>query len=418
MIPFAALSAFPRALFALWALLLCLTNVGSAILAAVKRRFRLTVLALLLFAPAYMLWQILFDLSLAGRVEAVAGISLTLGGLAWLYWLAVFAVLELAAAWLLGYNIRYDRNFITPGTIKQYLDKIPCGVCCWRDNGRVLLSNVCMNRLCLSLTGSPLLNGNHFRDAVADGILNVDGRVWRFSCRDISFDGERLCEMIASDITTEYAKTQALTQDKAELSSLNRKLRDYYHSIDDAVRRQEILQAKVNIHDEMNRLMLSTAAAQSEDTAALDGIFSLWEQNALLLCMEAEKNADTKAVGGLEKLAEALKIRLIWQETLPASLSEKQRGLLFSAAQEAIANAAKHAGAKTVTVSFSETETALCCHFTNDGKVPAEDVAFAGGLANLSLLAEKQGAAVSVRTGALFTLTLTFPKDRKNQLIE
>lgn len=411
MTSFDTLSALVRALFLLWALLLCLANIGSAVLAAVKNRYRFAVIALMLFAPVYFMWQAMFDFSLFGTTEKITGISRALCGLPWIVWLAAFAVLTLTSAILLVRNIEYDKNFITPGAIKLYLDEIPCGVCCWRDNGRVLLANIRMNELCVAVMNSPLLNGNHFCDAVKDGIMTVDGRVWRFSCRDISLDGENLHEMIASDITTEYAKNRALEKDKEELSMLNRELQEYYLTIDNTVRRQEILQAKVNIHDEMNRLMLSTTAVNSEDSAELNRIFSLWEKNALLLCMEAEETADTKESNSLEQLAEALKIRLIWQGALPPALSERQRSLFFSAAKEAIINAVKHAEAKTMNISFSETETAIFCYFTNNGKNPHETVKFTGGLQNLSILAGKQGATVSVSSDQEFTLSLCLPKN-------
>ena len=415
---FAVLSPLVRALFALWALLLCLADIGSGVLAAVRKRRRFAALALALLALSYLMWQVIFDLRLFRGTEKAAGISAALGAVPWCFWLAVFLVLTGAAALLLGSNLRYDRTFITPGTIKLFLDKMPCGVCCWRGSGRVLFSNICMNRLCVALTGSPLLNGNQFRDAVEAGILLVEDRVWRFSCRDLSVDGADLHEMVAADITAEYGKTRALERDKAELSQLNRELREYYLSIDDVTRRQEILQARANIHDEMNRLMLSATAADSGDPAALDRIFSLWERNALLLCMEADETAsEAKTEESLEKLAAALGIRLVWQDAVPEALSPRQRGLFCSAAREAVANAVKHASAKTMTISFAETEEALCCSFTNDGNVPCGPVRFTGGLANLSLLAAGQGATVSAQADGAFTLTLRFPKNAANQPI-
>ena len=368
-----------------------------------------------MFAPIYYIWQVIFDFSLFGGTEKVTLISSKLCGLSIVWWLAAFIVLTLASVILLERNIEYDKNFITPGTIKLYLDEIPCGVCCWRDNGRVLLANIRMNELCVAITNSPLLNGNYFRDAVIDGIITAEGKVWRFSCRDIFLGGEKLHEMIASDITTEYAKNRALEKDKEELSKLNRELQEYYLSIDNTVRRQENLQAKVNIHDKMNRLMLSTTAVNSEDSAELNRIFSLWEKNALLLCMEAEETADTKESNSLEQLAEALKICLIWQGALPSALSERQRRLFFSTAKEAIVNAVKHAEAKTMNILFSETETNIFCHFVNDGKTLQGAVKFTGGLQNLSSLANKQGVTVSVSSDKKFTLSLCFPK--KNQPI-
>jgi anti-sigma regulatory factor (Ser/Thr protein kinase) len=218
--------------------------------------------------------------------------------------------------------------------------------------------------------------------------------------------------MIASDITAEYAETQKLSEDKAELSRLNLELKEYTQSIDDTVRRREILQAKVNIHDEMNRLMLSTVAAKCDDAAELDRIFTLWKQNALLLCMEADEIAVPKAAVRIEKLAEVLKIRLVRKNELPAELSEKQRTLFFAAAQEAIANAAKHARAKVMEISFESTDKYIACTFTNDGQIPTGEVRFTGGLGNLSLLAGKQNAQVFAEAGDTFSLTLKFMKNQ------
>ncbi len=218
---FSSLAPSARALFALWALLLCLACIWSAVLAAVKKRFGYAAFALALLAPVYFIWQVIFDLSLFGVSKDASAVTSVICDIAWLWWLMAMAALSLAALLLLQRNVRYDREHITPGAIKLYLDKLPCGVCCWRENGRVLFSNVCMNRLCAALTGTPLLNGSQFAAAVGDGIVESEGKVWRFSCREITLDRETLHEMIASDITSEYAKTRALEKDKAELSKLN-----------------------------------------------------------------------------------------------------------------------------------------------------------------------------------------------------
>jgi hypothetical protein len=254
------------------------------------------------------------------------------------------------------------------------------------------------------------LNGDQFYQKVGDGINAVEDRMWRFSRREIDLDGEHLYELIASDITNEYAQTQALERDRAELSRINRELKEYTLSIGETVRRQEILQAKISIHDEMNRLMLSTMAAESDDTDELDRIFSLWEQNALLLGTEADEETESGAIGSLEKLASALKIRLNWKNDLPGALSNQQRNLFLSAAQEAIANAVKHAGAKSIDISFEEIDSGICCRFVNDGTFYRGSVKFTGGLANLDRVAREQGASVSAVADESFMLSICFPR--------
>lgn len=408
MIPFEMLSAGIRSLLALWALLLCLALIGSAVLSAVKKRLNFTVFSALFFAASFYLWQVIFDYSLSAKTNTVAPIAKALCSINYIYWLAAFILLTFAATLLLVLNIRYDKNYITPGAIKLFLDKMPCGVCCWRENGRVLFSNICMNELCEKITDNALLNGNQFHDAVKDGIKIVDGKVWRFVTREMDFNGEMLFETVASDITAEYAKTDALERDKAELSRLNSELRQYYLSIDESVKRQEILQAKMNIHDEMNRLMLSTAAVDKDDSQALDRIFSLWEQNALLLCMQTDITSDGREEGCLNALASGLAVSLEWDGVLPDTLSEKEKELFYFTAQEALVNAVKHAQARKMKITFEKTDNSLACRFANDGKLPEGEVRFEGGLKNLSRLAEKQGAKVFAETGEEFCLILKY----------
>jgi hypothetical protein len=410
MTPMVQLSELARSLFSLWTLSLVLVGVFSIVRAAAQKRIRFAVLALFLFSCSYFLWQVLFDVHLFGNTNGTAAVSRILCRIPLLFWLIFLLMLTAAALVNLTAVIRYGKRRITPDAVKLCLDQIDCGVCCFRDDGMVLFSNGCMNRLCIAVTGERLLSGNQLAGA-AGGVLTAEGRRWRFTGRDITLDRETLHELIAADVTAEYAKTEALQKDKEELSRLKGELKAYTLGIDETVRRQEILQAKVNIHDEMNRLMLSTLAAERDETEPKDRIFALWEQNALLLCMEADNSNKPKAASDIEKLAKALKIRLVWKNDLPETLSDKQRDLFYSAAKEAIANAAKHAGAEQIEISFAQTEKQMRCAFTNDGKLPTGEVRFAGGLYNLSALAQKQGASVSVTVGNSFTLTLVFPKD-------
>ena len=145
MISFAVLSALARGIFALWGLLLCLTNIGSAVLAFVKKHYRFTAFAFILFAPAYFMWQIIFDFSLFGQTDKISVTANNLCSLPWACWLAAFVILTLADAVLFWLNVKYGKTSITPAAIKLYLDRVPCGICCWRENGRVLFSNICMN---------------------------------------------------------------------------------------------------------------------------------------------------------------------------------------------------------------------------------------------------------------------------------
>ena len=86
--------------------------------------------------------------------------------------------------------------------------------------------------------------------------------------------------------------------------------------------------------------------------------------------------------------------------------------MLFFAAQEAIANAAKHAKATAMEISFEEGKMGTVCRFTNDGIMPRDGVTFTGGLANLTRLAEEQGASIEVTIEGKFTLSLAFVAEK------
>lgn len=401
------LSELSHHLITLWAFMLCVFGIAVIVYAVFQRRYKTAVVSLVPFACTYLIWQLLFTIHLGDGIIDIEIAQRALDHAPWILWIAALIAVTLVMELLLAGSIRYDKNHITPNAIKLCADRMHCGICYWRDNGRVIFSNDCMKRLCISLTNKPLLNGNHFRAALTDGYLTVDGKAWRFVCRDLMLGGETLHEMIASDVTEEYAKTEILRKDTEELSRINRELQEHRLKIADTVRKQEILQAKVNIHDEMNRLMLRTVVADCHNKEELASVFSLWKRNALFLCMEAE--TDKMAVDKIEELAEQMNIRLIWQSELPKSLTDKQRELFFSAFGEAIINAAKHAEAETLSVSFTETDDELSCTFENDGKVSG-NIRFTGGLSNLSLLAKEQNASVTAEADKTFRLTIIFSK--------
>lgn len=410
MVTFFELSDICQSLFALWTLLLCCMSIAGIVLALSIKRKWYAFFGLAVFILSYFLWQVTFSLRNFGGSENNVVISIRLGNLPLLCWIFVLILLSFFASAAVVLNIRYMRCKITPLSIKYCADKMPCGICFWRDNGHVIFSNNCMNSLCITLSGNSLMNGNSFYAIVSDGIHSDTKKTWNFIYRKLMFEDEPLHEMIAWDVTEIYEKSEILRHDNEELSKVNEELRAYSQRIDETVRRQEILQAKVNIHDEMNRLMLSTIVTDVDNTQEMNRILSLWEQNALILCMESDAKKIQNAAQQLEKLANTLNIRLTGIENLPDLLIGKQRELFFTAAREAIINAVKHGAAKNMRIAFENTESNLCCFFENDGIIPKSEICFTGGLDNLSLLAKEQNAFVTAEIGKVFKLTLCFQK--------
>ncbi len=406
---FAMLNEIVRAFFALWALLLCLFNIANSVLAFTKRKYSFGVLSVLAFGLAYTLWQVIFDYALKNIFGSYSNLTHLMVDINWLYWLLILFLLTSLTAILFIYNIHYERNNITANSIKLYLDKVDCGVCCYKDNGRLLFSNICINQLSTKITGSPLLNGNQFKESLSENLVTVEDEKWRFSSRDIILNNEVIHEITATNVTNEYNKTKDLEKDKLELSRIKKDLEDYNLSINEVVKRQEILQAKINIHDEMNRLMLSTV--MNEDAKELDKIFSLWEQNTLLLSKEVEDIQVEESIKRLTELAKSLKMTLVWDENALSILNNEQKGVFFITAQEAMANASKHASATNIYISIEELNECIKCKFINKINTPIENVKFAGGLSNLEKLLKKYGASIKAEVNNNdFVLTFSYKK--------
>jgi two-component system sensor histidine kinase DesK len=174
-------------------------------------------------------------------------------------------------------------------------------------------------------------------------------------------------------------------------------MKAYGDTIADTVRRQEVLQAKVNIHDGLNRMILATKKSVEADCSRAEraDILRMWQGQVLLLCREAGGSRSTNVVSDLKALAAAIGIEIVWENT-PKTESAQVLALFLSAAREAMANAVKHAGATRLTILIKEDDASLCAEFTNDGEKPTEPVPESGGLKSLRQRLESAGGRLQI----------------------
>lgn len=397
MTSFSSLSELARSFLAFWAFLLCLINIANIVLAFNKRKYLFGIGGGLSFILAFILWQIIFDYSLLNKNGECSNFTHVMVELNWLYWLLMLLAISVISIILFIYNVYYEKNYLTTNSIKIHLDKIDCGICCYKDNGRILFANIYMNHLYASLTGETLLNGHQLNEYIKDDLVSLNDEKWKFSIRNIVINNENVYEVIATNVTNEYNKTQILEKNKKDLSRIKKELQEYNLNIDEVVRRKEILQAKINIHDEMNRLMLSSVAIESNNIEELDNIFSLWQENALLLSKGVETNLDEENIKRIRQLAKSLKIKLMWDDKLISSFTSEQKSIFYQCAQEAIANASKHANADKMIINIKSNDSHILCEFINNGLIKQKEITYSGGLANLEKLTKKHHASIKTK---------------------
>lgn len=403
------LNAPSKAVIHVWTVLVLVLCIAKTISAASAKNRRYIAVFAVGSVLWYMIFQIEHDLQLYGPENSSVGLCRALGILPHMYWTAALLLLTAFSVWLTVKMTKAEKKRINPNSIKLAVDRMPFGMCCYKSNGHVILSNMHMEDLCFSVTGRPLMNGHEFSRAIKEDNLTIGDTTWHFTRRQFSYGSEILFELIASDVTSEYEVTRQLMADNAELERIISELAVYNRSIDDTVKRHEILNAKMTIHDEMNRVMLAgIAAVESGDKAKLDEILDLWAHN-LKLYFEDPVLIKRSGRDEITSLATLLGIELTWGEHAGDSLDSETENIVYIAAREALANAAKHAHAKHMNISFSQTKTGLTVRYTNDGACSGESIAFSGGLKNLEEIVKKKGGCLSTASEDAFTLILSVP---------
>ncbi len=397
-----------------WALLLCLGCIADVLLLLRQKRYGLCAAGGTGLLLSYLALHVCQAGTVLRRGGQAPGAARLLLGLPWAGWTALLSLLTLLWTALLISVFVWRRSHITSASIKESADGLPAGLCYYLEDGRTIFSNHRMNDICCSLLGRSLPDGAALRAFVGDRAMLAlsDGTAVSFRHRLLSYHGAALHELIADDVTELYEKTERLRADNERSRLLAAGMKAYGETVGDTVRRQEILQAKANIHDEMNRMILATSRAAREGSEEdRRQILRMWQNRALLLCREADGPKGSSTVDDLNALASVIGLRLRWNRLPDREDGQGVLSLFLASAREAIVNAVKHAGAKTLAIDLEETPAALLAGFVNDGEAPAGPVTETGGLRVLRKRLEAAGGQMNVETQPVFRLTVVIPKE-------
>lgn len=407
---------FAVLIFMLWSLLLTgATLLGLILTIRQKRPFIMLFSELLLFAVCEI-FQKFFIILL--RFPEKADACPILKKIPLLSAAALLVALTAGTAAFLIRRIHWSKNHISDMSIKESFDSLPTGVCFYYENGFVGLVNNKMNELALEITGKSILNGLEFMRQLCDGTISQSctclrfgenpiiktsaEKIYRFT-QYIEFeDGRRLFEIIADDITELYRKTERLRKNNAELKARGERLLRYSQNITAEIREKEILNAKIKVHDNMNRLLLATRRCIDENCGAAEraGIFSLWHGNIIAFSDEEEKNPRND----LLEASKLLGIELEFRGEIPQDIV--RQNVITLAAAECMTNAVRHAEAKKLIIDISPNKVL----FTNDGKVPIEKIREGGGLSTVRKKIEELHGEMLIQSAPEFKLILNFPE--------
>ena len=336
-------------------------------------------------------------------------------------WIAVAAV-ELILTLILLFSfwslLRYRRSHLSRGVIKETLDMLPVGICFSKDDGTVVLSNLQMERLCSVLTGGALVDAMPFWDKIeALGEAQNKTRIVPISedetvlilREEIVSNGKPYTQMIAFDVSEQYRIIAQLRSKNKKLIDLQTRIKAYSAMTSQLAMTEEILRARVTVHDEMGYLLLSGKYyLDHADTADAENLLDLMRYTHNLLMREGEEPDDAKHDGYAQAIEVARAIGVEVSVSGDAPSDDAIREILGGAIRECAANTVKHASGDRLSVTITRDGDMLRAEIVGNGNAPESPVTESGGLLNLRRNAESIGGEMRVACDPAVKVTLCF----------
>lgn len=308
-------------------------------------------------------------------------------------------------------------------TIHKAIDSYPGGLCFAMPDGRPILVNFQMNDLCLQLVGHTVLDAEALWDELCLLRANTeakseltfqlsDGKVWRFRRESLTDGCLSYTQIEASDITELHRRREKLTENNRKLREQTQRQRALLANIVQTNRDKELLSAKMRVHDELGRCILSTRKALSAHTLSENAltISQAWE-NAVRDFSNIpldETGPEVSPREELLKVAEMIGCKIVMTGVPPA---ERSAELLFYAAiREALTNAVRHAGANQLFVSCEPLERCYHIELSDNGTSRVSNLREGSGLSGLRQRLERAGATMDILWDGGVKLLIDLPR--------
>ncbi|MGN0467266.1 MAG: hypothetical protein ACI4GY_00900 [Acutalibacteraceae bacterium] len=340
----------------------------------------------------------------------------------------ILAVLQLAAVCFFVCRMNfYRRSNITPMSIKQGADRLPTGLCCFDENGRQVLTNHCMENLCMEITNEPLFNASDFWKKLVLGeispnctvvkkgsepiIILESGQVRSFSCKEIIHEKKKIFELTASDITEQYALSRQLMDYNAQLEDVKKRLLLFSENMADITREKEILNAKIRIHDSLGKALLAAKRFVETDDGSVsrEEILQLWQNSISFLRGEAQQPQESNSLDELYEAAKIMGISVSVSGNVPYEDNRTMR-FIMAGARESLTNAVHHAKATKLEICILSEKDYNIIEYLNNGSLPEGEIKEGGGLSSLRKSVESADGIMQIDCKDRFVLRLKIPK--------
>ena len=299
-------------------------------------------------------------------------------------------------------------------TIKETLDLLPAGICIGDAGGKVVMANAAMTDYYRQFTGGLLLSIHSLREEILrrgtkrdDSYLirMDDGKVLRFDMQRIMADGRECDQYLAFDVTEQMVIVDRLAEDNARLRDIQYRMKAYSVRAAEMFMEQEILAARVAVHDGLGDLLLTCRYFfENPETTDREGLLRMMKETNTYLLREAEEpRAERDHYMDALRMARGIGVTVHVEGQVPGEGAARR--IIGLAVSECAANTVKHAGGDTVTVRIDGERIEI----TNNGTPPEGPIVETGGLRSLRRMTEEIGGEMQVAWEGGFRLTIRVP---------
>lgn len=315
-------------------------------------------------------------------------------------------------------------RILTPTSVKESLDALPDGICFYTAGGQPLLVNTQMNCISAEMFGTVLLNAETFWRRLQNGEGNAiflrtepsvcvrteDTKVWDFRIKTLTIKNGEVQELIACDMTTLYRLSEELDARNAGLKRVNERLRRYSREVERNTLDNELLNAKIRVHDDVGQSLLAFRAylEQPQQERNRDKLLFFWRQTVAVLKNEASSVKQRSDWELLCKAAQSVDVQIVQDGELPESKHE--RAIIIAAMHECLTNTVKHAKGNELRLHLSADEMQFTAVLTNNGSAPVGAIRETGGLKNLRRKVETAGGSMTIEAAPRFLLRIALPR--------
>lgn len=318
-----------------------------------------------------------------------------------------------------------NRKTLGNNSIKEAFDNLPTGVCFFNEAGLPVLCNLEMHRFSFAVSGRDVqfitdLDDLLKKDFVPNNGVIKEGKVftvssgkaWQLKKRFVTDEnGAQYIKFVALDVTDLQQKRVELTDENNQLRKVQEELKKLSANVVAVTREEEILNAKMRVHDEMGRSLIEARKYLNEDNEIIpESVINSWRKAVSMLKYNNETNEEDMMTQ-IRKTCDTINLGFNQTGTLPKE--EAAAYILTCAVRECVTNAVRYAEASELYADFSTTENFATVTVTNNGKPPEGKIREGGGLSTLRKRVERAGGTMLVQSVPIFKLTVTVPKEKE-----